>query len=607
MSLWIFDTESNGFATTMTRWHCHVYKSYKNPLWYVFTDRERWDERIKDAIQANYPSHTFHWGHIEDVKGFLLRPEVDMLSAHYMAGFDLPAMRNHLGISYSVADRGGDRPDTLMGKHVAFYDTLAMSRCLNPDRELPEGCPDSVYNPVTGRNDKIGAHSFAAWGYRVAKAKPAIHDWENDALVNYVNRCVEDVGIGERVWDCLKMEAQDAAKGSRGWKEALKSSQRSFFAMCQQEQEGAAFARNKAASLVERIDGMMGEIEEEVNNYFLERGEVRVLPTSQQPNYPKATIKKDGNLSNHAINWCVKFGIPEEEQFDTIMRINKALAEGETPLEEYVLTEPITISNQDAIKKYLVREGWKPTLWRVKNLCVDTATKRQHPEAVVNENVEGYIQEVKESPYLEFLLKELEWEGRTTQDALSTERFRKHVKSKARAVPTTPQIRDTFGKICENLEEMEGEFAKKIVKWLSMRNRRNVISSDKGTGWLHHPRLDKDGRLPASHSGLTNTHRVKHSVVVNVPKADPKVLLGFEMRDLFVSPENHYCLGWDSAALENRVAGHYAAKFDGGAYAELLLHGDSHTANAEAYSRAAGRVITRSSGKSVTYGCGVAH
>ena len=149
-------------------------------------------------------------------------------------------------------------------------------------------------------------------------------------------------------------------------------------------------------------------------------------------------------------------------------------------------------------------------------VIVDKDTKKQHPEHIIDKNVAEYIEEVKESQYKGFILKELEWTGKDDNITLSSDRFRKHVKSNGRNVPTTPQIRDQFGKICENLEEMEGEFAKKIVKWLSLRNRRNVIKSEKGTGWLNNPRLQRDGRLPAGQSGTTNTHRYKHRVVNRV-------------------------------------------------------------------------------------------
>lgn len=603
--LWTFDSEADGLVDEMTRFHCFVFKPYRNNVFHIFSDRDRWDDRIKGIIESNYMNYQFNWGFIEDVVDFLKRDDVTVLSVHNGFGFDLEAMKKMLDIQYSISSNSSEElPDRLNGKPVYIIDTLAVSRCLQPDREMPAGCPTRVYNPVTEEWDTIGPHGFAAWGYRVAKAKPAIHDWKNDALVNYINRCVEDVGIGERVWDALKVEASDKAIGSNGWKDALRMSRRAFFDFCEQERTGAVLNVEKAERLLTRIDKEMDEIEESVNSMFREHGVMRVLPKSQQPNYPKTTFKKDGSIAVHAVNWCIKMGIPEDCMKDTLITINKAisLGNGDEELSKYVLKDPVTIKNQDAIKEYLYTNGWSPTMWRMKNLMVDQKTKKPYSEEKTNELIAEYIQEVKESIYKEDILEELGWTGGRSPELLSTETFRKFVKENARSLPSTPQIRDTFGKICENLEELDGELAKNIVRWLSLRNRRNVILSEKGTGWLAHPRLKVDGRIPARQSGTTNTHRWKHSVIVNVPKPEPKVVLGYEMRDLFCAPPGYLCIGWDSSALENRVAGHYAAEFDGGAYAETLMHGDSHKVNAANYSIAAGKEITRSKGKNVTYG-----
>ncbi|MCD4195077.1 hypothetical protein KX448_27790, partial [Escherichia coli] len=100
--------------------------------------------------------------------------------------------------------------------------------------------------------------------------------------------------------------------------------------------------------------------------------------------------------------------------------------------------------------------------------------------------------------------------------------------------------------------------AKQIVKWLSLRNRRSVLDpmdEDKtDTGLLNHPRLDIDGKLPARFSGITNTGRCKHTVCANMPKPDPKVLLGKEMRGLWTVPEGYYLMGCDGSNLEGMIA-----------------------------------------------------
>ena len=86
--------------------------------------------------------------------------------------------------------------------------------------------------------------------------------------------------------------------------------------------------------------------------------------------------------------------------------------------------------------------------------------------------------------------------------------------------------------------KLDGEIPKKLVKFLSLRNRKGVVE-----GWLSNWRIDFDGRLSAEISGYAPTSRVKHHTVVNVPKADPKILLGCEMRDLFEVDKGYWYCG----------------------------------------------------------------
>jgi DNA polymerase I-like protein with 3'-5' exonuclease and polymerase domains len=70
---------------------------------------------------------------------------------------------------------------------------------------------------------------------------------------------------------------------------------------------------------------------------------------------------------------------------------------------------------------------------------------------------------------------------------------------------------------------------------------------------------------------------------VNVPKAEDKVFFGKEMRALFTVPEGKKLVGFDLCALEDRVAGHYTAPYDGGEYARLLLEGDPQQKTADLF------------------------
>ena len=129
-----------------------------------------------------------------------------------------------------------------------------------------------------------------------------------------------------------------------------------------------------------------------------------------------------------------------------------------------------------------------------------------------------------------------------------------------------------------NLEKMEGDLVKKVVKWLSLRNRASVLE-----GWLQHPRLQVDQRLPSSRTGITPTFRQKHSVITNLPKASEKVLLGKEFRSLFIVKQGNVLVSVDQSGLESRVEGSYTFKYDNGARASLILNGDIHSRNAKLF------------------------
>ena len=56
---------------------------------------------------------------------------------------------------------------------------------------------------------------------------------------------------------------------------------------------------------------------------------------------------------------------------------------------------------------------------------------------------------------------------------------------------------------------------------------------------------------------------------------------GHECRALFYAPSGWRLLGCDASGLELRCLAHYMARYDGGAYAQVILHGDIHWANAQ--------------------------
>lgn len=153
---------------------------------------------------------------------------------------------------------------------------------------------------------------------------------------------------------------------------------------------------------------------------------------------------------------------------------------------------------------------------------------------------------------------------------------------------TSPKLTpDSFGSLPEGV----GDDLKQRVTW---RHRASQIQ-----GWLDRCRHDHCLSAGANPLG-TNTGRMRHRTVVNVPKASSfgkgekrsgklwfadelsddgdgqPVLFGTEMRSLFTSRPSRLFVGHDASGLELRMLAHYMNDKE---YMEQILHGDIHSYN----------------------------
>jgi len=122
------------------------------------------------------------------------------------------------------------------------------------------------------------------------------------------------------------------------------------------------------------------------------------------------------------------------------------------------------------------------------------------------------------------------------------------------------------GEPCPNLEKIYPELGKNLRQYSLCSHRRGQIE-----GWIGACR--DDGRIPAgANPNGTNTGRMTHRVVANVPKASEDVYFGNEMRSLFTHRGKGYKLvGFDAEGLELRIAAHY---INSDAFTDALINGD---------------------------------
>lgn len=152
-----------------------------------------------------------------------------------------------------------------------------------------------------------------------------------------------------------------------------------------------------------------------------------------------------------------------------------------------------------------------------------------------------------------------------------------------------PKLTDK-GEPVETLSKVTG-VGKYIADWYRYKHRQSQIK-----GLIE--RVREDGRISAGANTIgTNTCRMRHRNVVNIPKAHPSVIFGKQIRSLFTCryKEGWRLLGGDASGLEARMEAHYTYNYDGGVYAKELLEGDVHSKNAAIFG------VDRQTAKSCKY------
>lgn len=195
-------------------------------------------------------------------------------------------------------------------------------------------------------------------------------------------------------------------------------------------------------------------------------------------------------------------------------------------------------SGEQILERLVERYGWKPVVYGYKKKVRECHTDAERKIAVT----EGF------SPKI-------------TEDVL-----------RALTYPEAPLLAD-YMVIAKRIGQVaEGEEA-----WLKLeRNGRihgRVNTAGAVTGRCTHsnPNL---AQVPAVHKAKVDG---KHTVLMGLAGG-----FGWECRSVFLPDPGHVLVGWDASGLELRCLAHFMGKYDGGAYAKVLLEGDIHAENQKA-------------------------
>lgn len=411
---------------------------------------------------------------------------------------------------------GKQSKDWLGDKHVQFIDGYVLSQYLNPNTP---GHSLAALSGSESDDGKIDYRKKLIEAGAMTGEEPKGHEFTfyHPLVETY---CDRDVDATIRVVKGLWRQAQQMY-GDSWLHPSFRQMQKDYFLYSAQAFTGVKFNKDKALTLVRHIEAEMKLLKDYVDPLLPSRP----LKTAELAYYkqPAKPFSKSGEISSSMVKFLEKHNATLDGRTIT--------AYGETVQVEsnavLPVKLPMEIDDNAELKQYFLDSGWTPSedYWNVQKGA----------------------------------------DGKPIRDV------------NGKFIKTTPKINNA-GKLCPNLLKLDGDVPKKVVKFLSYRNRLGVV-----TGWLNNWRLDFDGRLSAEISGYAPTSRVKHRSVVNVPKAAADVLLGHEMRDLFTVDKSNWYIGTDASALENRTLAGYTYKYDDGAFARVQLDGDPHSFNAFAF------------------------
>lgn len=131
----------------------------------------------------------------------------------------------------------------------------------------------------------------------------------------------------------------------------------------------------------------------------------------------------------------------------------------------------------------------------------------------------------------------------------------------------------------DTLEALPYKEAQVLSKYFELSKFIGMVAEG-NQGWLKV--VAPSGRIHGEVNTCgTVTGRCTHSRP-NLGQVPRQGELGLRCRECFVAPQGRFMVGADASGLELRMLGHFMARYDGGAYVDILLKGDIHTANQKA-------------------------
>lgn len=552
---------------------------------YVFDGRryEEYDSVTDNTyvLEAGYPVISYTRKPLSDFKVWVNTVKPSVVIAQNSINYDHLVTKLYYGMDYTV------EPDTWDNLPVEIYDTMVMSKVLNPDR--------FGGHSLDNLGKKVGLHKI-----EFRKHIPTDVRFEFYAA-DMLYYCIRDVQVNTKVYHMLEKE-----RLGWNWDEALKLEKAVAEIITKGEHRGFWFDRELAEKSIIDLDAKLQERRETVEPLLPPKPATKKFLNDHTP--PKNQFKKNGDYAANLIKFVDKLGGSLDGRVVTLLgkQHDLPLKEGEA----IVTHMAATIDDATWIKEWLVGMGWVPSEWKEKDITVNSK-KEKLEEDKYEASVDRYVEQSLASNFCSERCDHLKTSKSKLKGVLMN-----HDRSRPLKVLTNPNFTKGQEKeMCPNLELLFDKFpyAKLCVEYLTYKHRRNSILGG-GLGWDEEEEAEKgymahvrsDGRIPTPAGTCdAGSTRFKHRIVANIPRVTS--LYGDVMRSLFGTDGRTFQMGYDFDSLEAKIESHYVFRYKGGKkYGESLTAAkpnDCHTVLAEKISAQLGYKFPRGSAKSVKYGC----
>lgn len=555
--------------------------------------------------------------------------EADVIIAQNWLGYDDLALqklsKGLLKVDYEAKPRGGK--DRRLEYPFRVMDTMVMSQVLNPDRKPPR----QAYANGAGN---VGPHSIEAHGWRMGRPKPENEDW-SELTDHMLFRCAEDVEIGSGFYDYLLDEWEEQMEPHPVTGLTIEDAYRVEAFVCSemayQEARGFRLDLWYAWDLVKELDEETERILKEAmphmplrvkmkklnhatmrtacekagHEYTLDKKLKRevgfkhlgmykddfnkkrlkkwkkaggkkkhFIEANYKPVYEKETVTHG---SYRSTNWNFvtqtgNYSANTKKDYPTLALGNINDHEDPVVVGPYtpVVWEEITLGNRDIVRQTLYHIGWRgvnPTESEEEYLNEHGELPYYYAGKLDDDSIKAWKERAEKAgeevpQWAEDILKYYIVTHRRTQilNKKDMEYYREHGHW-----PTNNGFTGCRGLVPRAVDVSSGKEFQYYMEQYGLKywDKRKFLKSD-------------EFRVPAIAFAIgTNTHRMRHKNVVNIPA---RGLYGKEMRKLFIASEGFLILGCDGAGLELRMLSHFMNDPE---YEDILLNGDIHTHNQE--------------------------